>query len=174
MLTEKMLTALNDQINFEVYSGYIYASMAAFLDANDFKGFSAWMKSQTTEEMSHAMKMYRFVNDRGERVTFHAIPAPQAEWDSVKAAFENALHHERIVTGRINDLMDIAVEERDHATQSFLRWFIDEQVEEEATVDEWVKMIAMAESHPASMMMLDREAGARVSPVVTALATPGD
>lgn len=169
-----MEKALNEQMNFEIHSGYIYTAMAAYLDSIDLGGFAEWMKSQSAEEMSHAMKFYGYIVERGGRGIFDAIPAPPADWSSLKAVFENALEHERIVTGRINALMDLAIEERDHATKSFLNWFVDEQVEEEATADEWIKKIGMVENHSPAIMMLDREAGARVSPVVSALSSPED
>ncbi len=172
MLSEKIEKALNEQMNFEIHSGYIYAAMAAYLESVDLGGFATWMSAQAAEEMGHAMKFYEFIHDRGGRVIFDAIPAPPKEWSSLKAVFEGALEHERIVTGRIHSLVDLAIEERDHATQSFLKWLVDEQVEEEATADEWIKMVEMADNQPAGIMMLNREAGARTSPVVAALATP--
>ena len=172
MLSETMQKALNDQMNFEIHSGYIYAAMSAYLESIDLPGFATWMSAQAAEEMSHAMKFYKYIHDRDGRAIFDAIPAPPSEWASLKATFEGALEHERIVTGKIHAIVDLAIEERDHATQSFLKWFIDEQVEEEATATEWIKMIEMSECQPAGLMMLNREAATRVSAVVTALATP--
>ncbi len=169
MLSEKMQKALNDQMNFEIHSGYIYAAMAAYLESVDLGGFASWMSSQAAEEMEHAMRFYKFIHDRGGRVIFDAIPAPPVEWQSLKVVFEAALEHERVVTGKIHELVDLAVELRDHATQSFLKWFVDEQVEEEATADQWIKMIEMSDCQPAGLMMLDREAGGRTSAVIAAL-----
>ena len=153
---------MNDQMNFEAYSAYIYMSMAAYFDSTDLTGFSSWMKVQFREEMFHASKFYDFINERGGRVVLATIDAPQIEWDSPLAAFENALEHERIVTGRINDMVSAAMEAKDHATANFLQWFVAEQVEEEASVDAVIQRLKLAASAPGALFMLDGELGQRV------------
>lgn len=162
MLSEKIETALNDQMNFEIYSANIYLSMATWFDSKNLSGFAQWMKTQYQEEMFHAMKLYGFIDERGGRVRIAAIPEPQAEWDSPVAAFENALDHERIVTGRINDLVSLAMAEKDHATANFLQWYVGEQVEEEASVDGVVQQLRLMEGAAGALFMLDRELGQRV------------
>jgi ferritin len=162
MLSEKIQKALNDQMNFETYSAYIYLSMAAYFDSIDLTGFSSWMKVQFQEEMFHASKFYSFVNERGERVRLGTIDAPAAEWATPLAAFENALEHERLVTGRINDMLTLAMDDRDHATANFLQWFVAEQVEEEASVDSVIQRLKLADSAPGALFMLDQELAKRV------------
>ncbi|MGB9712691.1 MAG: ferritin [Dissulfurimicrobium sp.] len=162
MLSKKMQDLLNDQINFEFYSAYIYLSMAAYLQANDLLGCAHWMRVQTQEELMHAMKMYDFVNDRSGRVVLKEIKGPKAEWASPLEAFEDALKHEQTVTGRINHMMDIAIEEKDHATQIFLQWFISEQVEEEASVGAVIQRLKLAGQSPGGMFMVDKELAQRI------------
>ena len=162
MLSEKTQKALNDQMSFEAYSAYIYMSMAAYFDSIDLTGFASWMKVQFREEMFHASKFYDFINGRGGRVLLATIDAPPIEWDSPQAAFENALEHERIVTGRINDMVSAALKEKDHATANFLQWFVAEQVEEEASVDTVVQRLKLADGAPGALFLLDQELGQRV------------
>jgi ferritin len=173
MLSKKMQDSLNDQINFEFYSAYIYLSMAAYLKKNDLVGCAQWMKTQTQEELVHAMKMYEFVNDRGGRVVLKEIKGPKTEWSSPVEAFEDALKHEQTVTGRINNMMDIAIGEKDHATQIFLQWFISEQVEEEASVGAVIQKLKLAGQSPGGMFMVDKELGQRIfTPPVQTSQTP--
>ncbi|HID97127.1 MAG TPA: ferritin [Thermodesulfobacteriaceae bacterium] len=165
MLSGKMEKALNNQINAEMYSAYLYLSMAAYFEANDLPGCTQWMKAQAQEEMVHAMKLYGFVNERGSRVTLGAIKAPPVEWDSALAVFEQAYEHEQFVTSLINQLMDLAIEERDHATQIFLQWFVTEQVEEEASASEVVNKIKLAGETSGGLFIVDKELGQRALPV---------
>jgi ferritin len=162
MLKEKIEAALNDQLNFEFYSAYIYLSMSAYFESIDLKGCSQWMKAQTQEEMLHAMKFFDFIAERGGRVMLKQIDSPETQWESPLKAFENALHHEGIVTEKINHLMDLAQQEKDHATQIFLQWFISEQVEEEASVNAVVQRLKLAGDNPGPLFMLDRDLSARV------------
>ncbi len=162
MLSEKMETAINKQIVAETYSAYLYWSMAAYFESLNLAGCAQWMKAQVQEELVHAAKLFAFVNERGGRVKLDAIEAPPTEWDSPLAVFENALAHERKVTGLINGLVDIALEERDHASTSFLNWFVDEQVEEEASADAVVQKLKLMKDAPGGLFMLDRELGQRV------------
>lgn len=161
MLEKKMEKAINDQINAELYSAYLYLSMAAYFESTNLKGFSSWMRVQTMEEQAHAKKFYDFVNERGGRVILSAIEAPPAEWESPLAAFENVLEHEQLVTGRINDLVNLAQELKDHASNSFLQWYVDEQVEEEATASEIIQSLKLTQNDSSGLFMIDRELGQR-------------
>jgi len=162
MISKKMEQAINDQINAELYSAYLYLSMVAYFESVNLSGFATWMKAQTQEELVHAMKMYDFVNERGGRITLKPIDGPPTEWDSPLAAFEAAYAHEQMVTGRINDLVNLAVEEEDHATNAFLQWFVNEQVEEEMSADNVVQNLKIANEAPGALFMIDRELGQRV------------
>ena len=161
MLSEKMEKALNDQLNAEMYSSYLYLSMAAYFQSINLSGFSTWMRVQTQEEMVHAMKFYDFINERGGRVTLGQIEGPPTEWESPLGAFEAALEHEQKVTGLINTLMDLALEGRDHATQIFLQWFVTEQVEEEDSANEVIQKIKLMGDAQGGLFMVDRELGQR-------------
>lgn len=162
MIGKKMEKAINEQINAELYSAYLYLSMVAYFESVNLTGCATWMRAQTQEEIVHAMKMYDFINERGGRVILKAIETPPSEWDSALAAFEAAYAHEQIVTGLINDLVNLAVAEKDHATNSFLQWFVTEQVEEETSADNVVQNLKMAQDAPGALFMLDRELGQRV------------
>ena len=161
MLNEKMEKALNDQLNAEMYSSYLYLSMAAYFQSINLSGFSTWMRVQTQEEMVHAMKFYDFINERGGRVALGQIEGPPTEWESPLDAFEAALEHEQKVTGLINTLMDLALEGRDHATQIFLQWFVTEQVEEEDSANEVIQKIKLMGDAQGGLFMIDRELGQR-------------
>lgn len=162
MLSEKMEKALNDQTNAEMYSAYLYLSMSAYFRSLNLSGFANWMKVQTQEELFHATKFYDFINERGGRVTLKAIEAPPIDRESTLAAFEAALLHEQKVTGLINDLVELAQEERDHATNIFLQWFVTEQVEEEDSVNEVIQKIKLMGDARGGMFMLDSELSQRV------------
>ncbi len=157
MLSDKMQDALNDQINFELYSSYIYFSMSAYFESLNLAGMSGWMRVQAMEELTHVKRFFSFINDRGGRVKMKEIGAPAAEWDSPLAAFEVALAHERIVSGRINKLVDLARSESDHAADTFLQWFVAEQVEEESSVDEVVQKLKLVGNDGAGLFMIDQE-----------------
>lgn len=162
MISKKMEEALNGQANAEFYSAYLYLSMEAYFESMNLPGFANWMRVQTQEELTHAMKIYDFVNGRGGRVMLKSIAEPQTEWESPLAAFEAAYKHEQFVTGRINDLVNLAIEEKDHATNTFLQWFVNEQVEEESSADQVVQKLKMVESAPGGQLLIDRELGQRV------------
>jgi len=162
MLSEKMEKALNDQIQAEMYSAYLYLSMEAYFQSVNLNGFAAWMRAQTQEEMVHAMKFYDFICERGGKVILQAIDAPPSEWDSPLAAFEGAYEHEQMVTARINDLVDVAIAERDHATNNFLQWFVAEQVEEEDSTNAVVHQVKLVGEAQGGLFMLDRELGQRI------------
>jgi len=162
MLNKKMEEALNEQVNAELYSAYMYLSMESYFKSLNLNGFANWMRAQTQEEVTHAMKIYDFINERGGRVTLKAVEGPPTKWDSPLAVFEAVYAHEQKVTRLINNLVDLAIKEKDHATNSFLQWFVNEQVEEESSADEVVQQLKMIENAPGGMFMLDRELGQRV------------
>jgi ferritin len=162
MISKKMEKALNEQVNAELYSAYLYLSMEAYFKSLNLNGFANWMMVQTQEEVSHAMKIYGFIDERGGRITLKAIEGPKTEWDSPLAAFEAVYEHEQKVTSLINNLVNLAIGEKDHATNSFLQWFVNEQVEEEASADQLVQQLKMMEKAPGGMFMLDRELAQRV------------
>ncbi len=162
MLTKRMDEELNKQINAEFYSSYFYLSMAAYLQTQNLSGFSNWMNIQAQEEWAHGMKLFNYVTERGGEVKLSAIDAPPTEWKNVIEVFEDVLNHEKKVTGLINTLIDVSIEEHDHATRSFLQWFIDEQVEEEASVSELLEQLKMIDGKGAALFMIDRELKQRV------------
>ncbi len=162
MISEKIQDAMNEQIKWELYSAYLYMSMSAYYVSTNLPGFANWMRVQAQEEVSHAMKFYDFINERGGRVELRAVDAPPKEWESPLAGFQDAYDHERIVTGRIGDLVDLARGERDHASEIFLQWFVTEQVEEEASADEVVQELKRIQDNSGALFMLDRELGQRV------------
>jgi ferritin len=161
MMTDKMEKALNTQINEELYSSYLYLAMSAWFESQNLPGFATWMKVQAREENTHAMKLFEYVHERRGRVTLKAIKEPDKDWKSPLAAFEAALEHEQYITGCINDLVNQAVAEKDHATAGVLQWFVKEQVEEEASADRVVQMLKMAASAPGALLMLDHQMGER-------------
>ena len=167
MLKEKVQQALNDQIQAEFHSAYLYLAMVAWCEAHHFDGFAHWMRMQAQEELQHAMKLFDYVNMAGGRVVLQGVEQPPIEWDSPLAVFEAALAHERHMTGRINDLYGLARQENDHATASMLQWFIDEQVEEEATADGIVGKLRMVGGEGQGLFMMDRELGQRAAPGTT-------
>jgi ferritin len=162
MISKKMEEALNGQVNAELYSAYLYLSMESYFKSLDLNGFANWMRVQTQEEIVHAIKIYDFINDRGGRAILKAVEGPPTQWDSPRAVFEAAYAHEQKVTGLINGLADLAIKEKDHATSTFLQWFVNEQVEEEASADTIVQQLKMMENAPGGLFMLDRELAQRV------------
>lgn len=162
MISERLFKELNKQINFEFYSAHIYLAMAAYCAAEDFDGIANFFTVQAEEEKFHAMKFYNYVNEMNGRVILEGMPDPQVEYKSILDAFEVALDHEKIVTSKIYNLTDIATEEKEHATISLLKWFIDEQVEEEANFSGLIKKLKRIKDDPTSLYMLDTELAARV------------
>ena len=161
MLSERMEKALNEQIKWEFYSSYLYLSMASYFESISLEGFAKWMKAQAIEESVHAMKFYNFINERGGRVRLEAIDQPPTEWESPLALMEFALKHEQEVTRRINNLVELAQEEKDHATYIFLQWFVTEQVEEEDSFGSIVERMKLVAQAPGGLFMIDRELGQR-------------
>ena len=161
MLSPTMQSALNDQIQMELSSAYVYLAMSAHFEDVALPGCAGWMKHQAQEEMEHAMRLYTYVFDRGGRVVLQALPAPPAEFGAPKEVFEQALGYERKVTASIHDLYRTAVKEDDLPTQSHLQWFIDEQVEEEKTASEIVDLFARAGEHEPALLMIDNNLARR-------------
>lgn len=162
MIGKKMTDAINAQINAELFSSYLYASMQHYFSSIGMPGAANWMRIQAIEEMTHAEKFADYLNERSGRVVLKAIDSPQVEWESPIDVFEAVLEHERKVTALINELMDIAIAEKDHAAAMFLQWFIGEQVEEEASAQEVLDQLNLAGESKGGMLMIDRELGQRV------------
>jgi ferritin len=162
MMNEKIQNAFNEQIRAELYSAYLYLSMSAYFQSINLPGFANWMRCQSQEEIFHAMKFYSFIHDRGGRVTLGPIDGPPTEWKSPLHVFEEAYQHERKVTGMINNLVDLALQEKDHAANAFLQWFVTEQVEEESSADGVVQQLKIAGDQGSGLFMIDRELAARV------------
>ena len=162
MIRQNIQEALNKQINAELFSSYLYLSMAAYFESINLKGFANWMRVQTQEELVHATKFYDFIIERGGRVMLTSIDGPSTSWKSPLVVFEQAYQHEQMVTGLINDLVNLSMAERDHATHNFLQWFVAEQVEEEASTDEVVQKIKLMGDASGGLFMLDRELAQRV------------
>ena len=157
MLSKKMQKALNDQVNAELNAYYTYLSMSAFFEDKNLRGFAAWMRNHSDEEMVHAMKLYDFINERRGRVILQPVAEPKNDWDTTLSVFEDALDHEKRVTSLIDKLVDLSIKESDHATNSFLQWFVDEQVEEEAIVDEVIQSLKLVGDFGPGIFLLDRE-----------------
>ncbi|MCD6250285.1 MAG: ferritin [candidate division Zixibacteria bacterium] len=162
MINEKMQDAFNKQVTAEFYSAHLYLSMAAYLESIDLPGFANWMRIQYQEEVSHAMKMFDYVVERDGRATITGFEDPQVEWKSALDIFEGAYSHEQKVTGLINNLMDIAITEKDHAANIFLQWFVNEQVEEEASAKGIIQQLKMLGDSKGGLFQMDRELGQRV------------
>ncbi len=155
-LSEKMEKALNEQVNKEFYSSYLYLSMSAYCESLNYSGFANWLKKQAQEELEHAMKLYEYIFERRGRAVLEAIDKPPSEWKDLVDVFENVLKHEEEVTKSIYKLMDLAKEEKDYATESMLKWFVDEQVEEEASAEDILQKLKMAEGNKNALFALDR------------------
>jgi ferritin len=161
MISDKMQKALNDQINAELFSSYLYLSMAAYFESENWNGFAAWMKAQSGEEYGHAMKFFKYINDVDAVVTLEAIGKPKTAWKSPLQAFEEAHKHELEITDSINKLVALAIQEKDYATNLFLNYFVTEQVEEVSTVAQIVHKFKLLNDNKTSLFLLDRELGMR-------------
>jgi ferritin len=162
MMDKKMEDAINDQIVAEIYSAYLYLSMSADFEAKNLKGHGNWMRCQAQEEVSHAMRFYNYMVDKGVRVKLGPIEGPKSEWDSPLEAFEDAYKHEVYVTSRINDMVKLAMELGDFATLQMLQWFVEEQVEEEASTSEVADRLKLAGDAPGALFLIDNELATRV------------
>jgi ferritin len=161
MMKQKVESALNNQMNREFYSSYLYLSMAVHFESLNLKGLAHWMRIQSQEEYGHAMKFYGHLIERGGKVTLQPIEAPPSKWESPKKVFEEAYQHEQKVTQSINELVELAKAEKDHPAELFLQWFVKEQVEEEASANEITQKLHMIGEEGSGLLMLDSELGAR-------------
>jgi ferritin len=163
VLSQKLQDAINEQIKNELYSAYLYLSMSAYSEDASLPGFANWMRLQAQEEVSHAMKFFDFINERGGRVVLHAIDQPPAEFESPIDLFERTLEHERKVTGMIHQLYELALKENDYPTQVMLHWFIEEQVEEEDSASQILDTLERIGDKAYALVALDRELGRRAA-----------
>jgi ferritin len=172
MLSQKLQDALNEQLNFELYSAYVYFSMSAYYKEKNLNGFASWMRVQALEELVHVDKFFNFIAERQGRVKLQPVKGPEIEWATPLAAMQDAYKHETEVTRRIHKLVDLALAESDHATNTFLQWFVNEQVEEEASVDAVVQQLKLVGNEGYGLFMIDRELATRVfTPPVAGAAT---
>jgi ferritin len=170
MISEKMAQALNEQVNKEMYSAYLYMSMSSHSNHIGLKGFANWFMVQYHEEMLHAMKLFEYIGRQGGKAKVAAIKEPPSEWASPLEMFEKTLEHEKFVTRSINDLMDLAIAERDHASQIFLQWYVTEQIEEEENDNDIIAKLRLVGSGAAGnngLFLLDKELAARMTTVPT-------
>ena len=163
-MNKKMYEAINIQINRELFSAYLYLSMKSYFDSQNLAGFAHWMDLQAKEEYTHAMKMFSYLNDRGEQPKMLAIDAPEANWDNPLDVFEHVYNHEQNVTKMIHDLVELAISVKDYSTQNFLQWFVNEQVEEEASADAVVQKLKMLGNDKSALLYLDSELSKRSAP----------
>ena len=162
MLSKKVEKALNDQLNMEYSSAYVYQAMAAYFSDINFSGFAAWMDNQAEEERTHARKIYDYILERGGKVALSEIRAPKSQYKSALEAFEDSLKHEKAVTKSIEKLYVLAKDEKDFGTEVFLQWFITEQIEEESTVESIIDKFKMLEGTNIALYLLNNELGSRV------------
>ncbi len=157
MLNKKVEEAMNKQINAELWSAYLYLSMSAYFEAQNLSGFANWMRVQYQEELSHAMKFFDYINERGGRVNLRPITEVKTEWKDAVEVFEETLAHEQKVTSMINALVDLSIAEKDHASNNILQWYVDEQVEEEANAGSLLQQLKILNNNQQGLLMLDRE-----------------
>ena len=162
MIKKPLENALNEQINAEFHSAYIYLSMSSYFLSVGLGGYANWMRVQYQEELAHATRFFDYVNERGGRVKLSPIQEVQVDFTGIVDAFEKTLEHEQVVTGMIDHLMDLAIQESDHATKSFLQWFVDEQVEEEANVEQILNNLRLINGEGQGLLMMDREMQTRI------------
>lgn len=162
MINKRLEVELNKQLNAELYSAFMYLSMSAHLSHINLSGFAHWMRIQFEEEQAHALKFYQYIIDRGGVITFEDIKSSKSDWGNIINVFAEVQKHEAEVTKGINSLMNIAMEERDHASLTFLQWFVNEQVEEEASVADLLTQLQLIEGKGSGLFILDREAKQRV------------
>lgn len=161
MLSATLTKALNDQVNAEMYSAYLYLSMSAYAEEAGFKGAAHWLYIQVQEEWAHAINMYQYVLERGATPALAEIDKPDSSFSGLKEIYDKVLAHERIVTERINNIATLAMKEQDHACYQFILWYVNEQVEEEASASEIVAKLALIGDNKGLMLALDNELAAR-------------
>ena len=162
MIKKEVEIALNEQINAEFHSAYLYLSMSAWFQSAGLSGCANWMRIQYQEELAHSTRFFDYLNERGGKVQLTPIKEVQVDFSGIVDVFEKTLEHEQTVTGLINHLMDIAIKQSDHATKSFLQWFVDEQVEEEANVEQILNNLKLIKGEGQGLLMMDREMKTRV------------
>ncbi|MGK9477271.1 ferritin [Melioribacter sp. OK-6-Me] len=161
MISEKMAKSLNNQVKEEFFSSYLYLSMASYFEVENWHGFANWMKKQSLEEYGHAMKIFDYLNEVGKKVNLEQLDKPKTEWNTPLEAFEDALKHELHITNKINELAKLADDENDFATANFLQWFVNEQVEEVASVKSIVEKMKFIGDQKSGLLFLDSELGNR-------------
>ena len=164
MISDEMQKALYRQLNDEFSSAYLYLAMSAYCAHIDFSGAANWLKQQYEEEQMHATKIYNYLIDQGAHVVLEQIPKPANEFGTILDVFKASLAHEQTMTGKLNNLSDQALKEKDHATYNLLQWFVNEQVEEEATVSEIISKLKLVKDDGYGLLMIDNELGARSAP----------
>jgi ferritin len=169
MISEDMATRINAQINRELFSAYFYLGLSAQAESSNLKGTAAWFMAKHGEEMTHALKMYRYLLDQDAAVALEAVEAPPAKTNGITDMFERTLSHERAVTSAINDLVDHAYREKDHATHIFLQWFVTEQIEEEATVNDILGRLRLFGDQGQGLLMIDNELAASAKKISAAV-----
>ncbi|MBN2479926.1 MAG: ferritin [Parachlamydiales bacterium] len=167
MLSSNIEKAFNKQINEEYFSAYLYLSMSAYFESINLKGFAHWMKIQAQEEAMHAMKFFNYINERGSKVTLLDIKAPKNIFNSPEDAFKEVVLHEKLITTKINDLINLVNKENDHASNAFLQWYVIEQVEEEANANQIYERLKMIQDFQGALFMLDKELESRQLPAAT-------
>jgi ferritin len=161
MITKKIEKAINEQLNRELYSAYLYLAMSADATAKGYKGAGKWFRVQFQEEQGHALKFYDYLQSQGAGVVLNEIKKPKGTWKSLLEMFESTLKHEQFITKSLNELMDLAVAGKDYATQSLVQWYITEQIEEEANDVDILSMLRMAGSSTGTQLMIDKQLGKR-------------
>lgn len=162
MINERVRKVINEQINKELYSSYLYLSMSAYFENKNLKGFANWTRVQALEESAHGLKFYDYLNNRGGKVELAPIEGPKTNWNSILEIFEEIYEHEQKVTALINNIAHVAFEERDFATQSYIQWFVNEQVEEESNASGLIEQLKLIGDNSSGIFMLDKELGTRV------------
>ena len=168
MLNEKVQDAFNKQINAEIHSSYLYLSMAAYFESQNLKGMASWMRLQVNEELAHGMKFFDFIHDRGGKVVLATVEGPRIDWDSPVEVFENTYEHECLISGMINNLVSLCMDEKDYAAHAFLQWFVTEQVEEEGVAQEIRDKLRLVGDNAVALFMMDQELGKRMAEVTSA------
>ena len=161
MISEKMQAAINDQIQAEFYSAYMYLSMSAYFEARNLPGFAKWLRVQFQEEQTHALKLYDYLIERDGVVQLKPIAEPPLEWEGNLEVFQAVLEHEQKVTGLINKLYEVALKQKDYAAQVMLQWFINEQVEEEKNAHDIIEQLLLIDARGTAVLMLDHQLGKR-------------
>ncbi len=163
MLKETVLNKLNDQFNCEVFSAYLYFSMAGNFESINLKGFANWMEIQAQEELTHAHRIYKYIVDRGDRPMMAAVDAPRHDWGSPLEAMTDAYEHECQISAQINDCVTLVLKENDHSTNTMLQWFVNEQIEEEAVADDIVQKLKLIADNSTGLFLLDTELSKRTA-----------